>query len=80
MHLNIAALISIDINVILMLGYMVRATFFFIILQLRALTMQTQLSADFVCAMGAKALCLPSRICAVGMPNDGHDLTLYYLL
>ena len=35
-HLNIAALISIDINVILMLGYMVSATFFFIILQLRA--------------------------------------------
>ena len=35
-HLNIVALISIDINVILMLGYMVRATFFFIILQLRA--------------------------------------------
>ena len=35
-HLNIAALISIDINVILMLGCMVRATFFFFILQLRA--------------------------------------------
>ena len=35
-QLEIAALISIDINVILMLGYMVRATFFFIILQLRA--------------------------------------------
>ena len=35
-QLEIAALISIDINVILMLGCMVRATFFFFILQLRA--------------------------------------------
>ena len=35
-HLEIEELISIDINAILMLGCMVRATFFIIIFQLRA--------------------------------------------
>ena len=30
--------------------------------------------------MGAMLLLLPSRIRAVDMTNDGHDLTLYFLL
>ena len=39
-----------------------------------------QLSGLFVCAMGAMLLLLPSRIRAVDMSNDGHNLTLYFLL
>ena len=39
-----------------------------------------QQSGLFVCAMGAMLVLLPSRIRAVDTTNEGHNLTLYFLL
>ena len=39
-----------------------------------------QLSGLFVCAMGAMLLVMPSQIRAVDMSNEGHNLTLYFLV
>ena len=42
--------------------------------------LQTQQSDYLVFAMGAMLLLLPSGIRAVDMSNDGHNLTLYFLV
>ena len=69
-HLDVAELISMDVEMILMLGCTFRATFFFLNFS-GTHTLLEQLPGCSVCAMGAKPLCLPSHIRAVHVPNDG---------
>ena len=69
-QLDVAELISMAVQMILMLGCTFRATFFFLNFS-GTHTLLEQLPGCSVCAMGAKPLCLPSHIRAVHVPNDG---------
>ena len=69
-QLDVAELISMAVEMILMLGCTFRATFFFLNFS-GTHTLLEQLPGCSVCAMGAKPLCLPSHIRAVCVPNDG---------
>ena len=68
-QLDVAELISMAVEMILMLGCTFRATFFFLNFS-GTHTLLEQLPGCSVCAMGAKPLCLPSHIRAVCVSND----------